>query len=82
MINEALKGLKVESFDSAASEGFVPYDPPTNGAAEAAAKLCKGMPTVHRLTLERRIKAKIPPTSAYDMVGQACWHVADYVCPR
>ena len=61
MIGEALKGLKVNLIDAAA-EGSVPYDPQTNGAAESAVRLAKGMLIVHRRGLERRIQAKIPPT--------------------
>ena len=61
MIGEALKGLKVNLIDAAA-EGSVPYDPQTNGAAESAVRLAKGMVIVHRRGLERRIQAKIPPT--------------------
>ena len=61
MIGEALKGLKVNLMDAAA-EGSVPYDPQTNGAAESAVRMAKGMMIVHRRALEKRVQAKIPPT--------------------
>ena len=41
-------------------EGSVPYDPQTNGAAEGAVKLIKGMFKVLLLGLEREIGARIP----------------------
>ena len=60
MIFEALKGLKVEGLDSAAPEHSVPYDPQTNGSAEAAVKLAKGGIRCNQLTLEKLAQARVP----------------------
>ena len=56
LIAEALRGLRVQllDIDSVASEGSVPYDPQTNGAAEVAVKLVKQTLRANQLTLERR----------------------------
>ena len=50
MLLEALRVLKVKGLDSAAPEHSVPYDPQTNGAAEAAVKIAKGSLRWHKLT--------------------------------
>ena len=36
-------------------KGSVPHDPQTNGRAEAAVKLLKGLLSAHKLSLERRL---------------------------
>ena len=41
VVEQALRAAKVSGVDSAASEGSVPYDPQTNGAAESAGGLIK-----------------------------------------
>ena len=66
LIGESLKGLRVQILDleQVASEGSVPYDPQTNGAAEVAVKLAKASLRANFLTLESRLKAKIPPHHA------------------
>ena len=48
--------------EQAASEGSVPYDPQTNGAAENAGRLVKGQFRTLLLGLERQLKARIPLT--------------------
>ena len=42
-------------------EGSTPHDPQTNGRAEAAVKLLKGLMNVHKLSFERRLQRHIPP---------------------
>ena len=41
LVTDALKGLRIQSLDSAAAEGSVPYDPQTAGAAQVSAKNLK-----------------------------------------
>ena len=55
-------------------EGSVPYDPQTNGRAEAAVKLLKGLLSVHKLSLERRLRHHIPP--AHPLMAWLALHVA------
>lgn len=45
LISDALRGLRVQLLDieTVAAEGSVPYDPQTNGAAEAAVKLVRSI---------------------------------------
>ena len=62
LVTEALKKLKVSGLDQAAAEGSVPYDPQTNGAAESAVNLTKGMMRTLQLCLEDRVGARIPVT--------------------
>ena len=56
----ALQALKVAGVDQASAEGSVPYDPQTNGAAESAVRLEKGMLRTLQLDLEERVGARIP----------------------
>ena len=60
LVTEALKVLKVSGLDQASAEGSVPYDPQTNGAAEAAVRLVKGQCRTLHVGLERLIGARIP----------------------
>ena len=41
-------------------EGLVPYYPQSNGQAESAVKLLKGLLRVHQVSLERRLQAHVP----------------------
>ena len=75
LVLEALKALKVAGVDQASSEGSVPYDPQTNGAAESAVGSVKGMMRTLQLGLEKRVSARIPaghPVLAW-MVRHAAW---------
>ena len=54
-----LAALRVTGVYSA-SEGSVPYDPQTNGAAENAVRLLKGTLRTNLLSLERQLRARIP----------------------
>ena len=60
MLLEALRVLKVKGLDSAAPEHSAPYDPQTNGAAEAAVKSTKGSLRCHKLTLEKLAQVRVP----------------------
>ena len=62
LVVEAIKEMKVNGVEQAAAEGSIPYDPQSNGAAEAAVKLLKGTLRALHLGLEKQIGAKIPPT--------------------
>ena len=73
LIDEALRVLRIDSVDrepdggqlrQVASEGSVPHDPQTNGAAETGVRLLKGQVRAMQLTLERQIGMKIPPQHA------------------
>ena len=55
-------------------EGSVPYDPQTNGRAEAAVKLLTGLLSVHKLSLEWRLRHHIPP--AHPLMAWLALHVA------
>ena len=57
VVERAVAALKMAGVD-AVSEGSVPYDPQTNGAAEGAVKLVKGMFKVLLLGLERQLQAR------------------------
>ena len=52
VVSDALKGLRVQQIDSAGSEGSVPYDPQTAGAAEVAVRNLKGQVRAMQLTLD------------------------------
>ena len=60
LVVEALKALKVAGVDQASSEGAVPHDPQTNGAAETAVGTLKGQLRTLQMCLERRLGMKIP----------------------
>ena len=55
-------------------EGSAPYDPQTNGQAEAAVKLLKGLLCVHQLSFERRLQAHIPV--GHPLMAWLALHVA------
>jgi hypothetical protein len=59
VVDRALIALKAKGITSS-SEGSVPYDPQTNGAAENAVRLLKGSLRVNLLSFERQIQARIP----------------------
>ena len=60
LIDRATAALKSAGVEHVTEEGSVPYDAQTNGAAENAVRLCKGMFKVLLLGFEREIKARIP----------------------
>ena len=60
VVAHALVAAKVSGVETATSEGSVPYDPQTNGAAESAGGLIKKMMRTHILSLERQIQARVP----------------------
>ena len=66
--------------DSAAAEGSVPYDPQTNGAVESAVKVVKQSLRANLLTLERRLRARIPPTHV--VVAWLVRHSRDSTLPN
>ena len=59
VVDRALIALKAKGVTSS-SEGSVPYDPQTNGAAENAVRLLKGSLRPNLLSFERQIQARIP----------------------
>ena len=60
VVEDTLAALKVSGLDQAAAEGSVPYDPQTNGDAEAAVGVLKSSIRTYQLGLERQVQAKIP----------------------
>ena len=66
LVTEALRGLRVQmdELQSISAEGSVPYDPQTNGAAEAAVKNVKQSVRANLLTLEKRLGTTIPTNHA------------------
>ena len=60
VVGRAVAALKLSGVEHVVEEGSVPYDPQTNGAAESAVRLVKGMFKVLLLGLERAIEARIP----------------------
>ena len=60
VVEKSIKVLKQAEGVTASWEGSVPYDAQTNGAAENAVRLVKGMFKVLLLGLEREIEARIP----------------------
>ena len=60
LVLRAVAVLKSSGVENVTEEGSVPYDPQTNGAAENAVRLVKGMFKVLLLSLEREISARIP----------------------
>ena len=63
VVAETLEALKVSGLDQAAAEGSVPYDPQTNGDAEAAVGVLKNSICTFRMSLERQIKSVSQPTT-------------------
>ena len=59
VIERTLAALRAAG-GSSAGEGFVPYDPQTNGAAENAVKVLNRTLRANLLSLERQIQARIP----------------------
>ena len=59
VVQATVGALKMAGVTSVSSEGSVPYDPQTNGAAESAVKMLKGTVRANLLALERQIKAKV-----------------------
>ena len=62
LIGDALKGLRVQQFDSAAAEGLVPHGPHTAGAAEVSARNLKCEVRAMHLTLDRFLGKHVPVT--------------------
>ena len=60
VVERAVAALKMSGVEHVVDEGSVPYDPQTNGAAESACRLVKGMFKVLLLGLERELKTRIP----------------------
>ncbi|MDE0892834.1 MAG: hypothetical protein OSB14_11680, partial [Planctomycetota bacterium] len=60
LVERATAALKMSGVETVVNEGSVPYDPQTNGAAENAVRLVKGMFKVLLLGLERELKARVP----------------------
>ena len=61
VVSDALKGLRIQQLDSAGSEGSVPYDPQTAGAAEVTVRNLKGQVRAMQLTLDRCLGMHVPP---------------------
>ena len=74
LVCEALKGLRITcEIDQAMREGRVPYDPQSNGDAEAGVRMVKGSLRTLQLCIERRLGVRIPvghPILAW-LVGHA-----------
>ena len=74
LVTDALKGLRIQSLDSAAAEGSVPYDPQTAGAAEVSVKNLKGHVRAMHLTLDRFVEKHVPVT--YPLLAWLVEHAA------
>ena len=61
VVADALKNLRVQQLDAASSEGSVPYDPQTAGAAEVTVRNLKGQVRAMQLTLDRCLGMHVPP---------------------
>ena len=59
VVNTALAALEAKGVASN-TEGSVPFDPQTNGAAENAVRLFRGSLRTNLLSFERRLQARIP----------------------
>ena len=79
VVERAIAALKMSGVEPVVAEGSVPYDPQTNGAAESAGRLVKGMFKVLLLCLEREIKARTPHCP---MAIQPRHHAQDIACER
>ena len=64
VVDKALMALKAKGVTSS-SEGSVPYDPQTNGAAENAVRLLKRSLRANLLSFERQIQARIQLTTQF-----------------
>ena len=60
LVTDTLRGLRIQSLDSAAGEGSVPYDLQTAGAAEVSVKNLKGQARAMHLTLDRFMEKRAP----------------------
>ena len=60
VVEKAIKVLKNADGVTASWEGSVPYDPQTNGHAEGAVRLVKGMFRVLLLGMEKQICGRLP----------------------
>ena len=61
VVSDALKTLRIQEIDTASSEGSVPYDPQTAGAAEVTVRNLKGQVRAMQLTLDRCLGMHVPP---------------------
>ena len=61
VVSDALEGLRIQNLDGATSEGSVPYDPQTAGAAEVTVRNLKGQIRAMQLTLDRCLGMHVPP---------------------
>ena len=76
LIQETLKALRVTGeIEQVNEERAVPYDPMTNGSAEAGVKLVKGSLRTLRSDLESRLGKRIPVT--HPVMTWLVTHAAD-----
>ena len=83
VVEKVTRVLKNSEGVTASWEGSVPYDPQTNGHAEGAVRLLKGMLRTLLLGLEKKVQVRIPLRPSYScMVYIACSRCAEPACGR
>ena len=60
LLVESLRELRINGLEQVMSEKLPEYDPQSNGMAESAAKVWKGMFRTQRSAIEERVGARIP----------------------